>query len=146
MMQRVLASRHFLAGLLAMGTGVYLFYARPFPEQSFFLHLISLRAPNAFLSFRWLYNMCLFSTPYLLYLTTFSGLYVATLKYRQRVTPGHLPPYPEPGKRDELFLVVGEVHNARAPGPSRICDRFASPPAATPSMAINSISFGSWMS
>src|SRR5216684_1893100 len=119
MMQRVLASRHFLASLLAMGTGVYLFYARPFPEQSFFLHLISLRAPNAFVSFRCLYNVCLFSTPYLLYLAAFSGLYVATLKYRQRVTPGHLPPYPDPGKRDELFLVVGEVHDPRKPGPSQ---------------------------
>ena len=119
MMQRVLASRHFLASLLAMGTGVFLFYAHPFPEESFFLHLISLRAPNAFLSFRWLYNVCLFTTPYFLYLATFSGLYVATLKYRQRVSPGHLPPYPDPKKRDELFLVVGEVHDPRKPGPSQ---------------------------
>jgi hypothetical protein len=119
MMQRVLASRHFLAALLAMGTGVILFYAHPFPEKSFFLHLISLRAPNAFLSFRWLYNVCLFSTPYFLYLGMFSGLYVATLKYRQRVTPGHLPTYPDPKTRDELFLVVGEVHDPRKPGPSQ---------------------------
>src|SRR2546425_10212856 len=119
MMQRVLASRHFLASLLAMGTGACLFYARPFPEESFFIHLIALRAPHAFESFRWLYNVCLFSTSYLLYLATFSGLYVATLKYRQRVSPGHLPPYPDPKKRDELFLVIGEIHNARTPGPSK---------------------------
>jgi hypothetical protein len=119
MMQRVLASRHFLAALLAMGTGVLLFYAHPFPEKSFFLHLISLRAPNAFVSFRWLYNVCLFSTPYFLYLGVFSGLYVATLKYRQRVSPGHLPTYPDPKTRDELFLVVGEVHDPRKPGPSQ---------------------------
>jgi hypothetical protein len=119
MMQRVLASRHFLATLLAMGTGVYLFYAHPFPEGSFFLHLISLRAPYAFVSFRWLYNACLFTTPYLLYLATLSALYVATLKYRQRVCPGHLPPYPDPKKRDDLFLVVGEVHDPRKPGPSQ---------------------------
>ena len=119
MMQRVLASRHFLASLLAMGTGAFIFYWRPFPEESLFLHLISLRAPNAFVTFRWIYNVCLFSTPYLFYLTTLSGFYVATLKYRQRVTPGHLPPYPDPGKRDELFLVVGEVHDPRKPGPSQ---------------------------
>ena len=119
MMQRVLASRHFLASLLAMGTGAFLLYARPFPEESFFLHLISLRAPNAFVSFRWLYNLCLFTTPYFLYLAAFSGLYVATLKYRQRVSPGRLPPYPDPAKRDELFLVVGEVHHPRKPGPSQ---------------------------
>src|SRR5438105_4416824 len=119
MMQRVLASRHFLARMLALGTGAFLFYARPFPEESFFLHLISLRAPNAFVSFRWLYNVCLFTTPYLVYLAALSALYVATLKYRQRVSPGHLPPYPDPRKRDELFLVIGEVHDPRKPGPSQ---------------------------
>ncbi len=119
MIQRILASRHFLASLLAMGTGAFLLYGHPFPEESFFLHLISLRAPQAFESFRWLYNVCLFATPYFLYLAAFSGLYVATLKHRQRVSPGHLPPYPDPGKRDELFLVVGEVHDPRKPGPSQ---------------------------
>jgi hypothetical protein len=119
MIQRVLASRHLLASLLAMGTGAFLFYAHPLPEASFFLHLISLRAPHAFLSFRWLYNACLFSTPYFLYLAAFSGLYVVTLKYRQRVSPGDLPPYPHPAERDELFLVVGEVHDPRNPGPSQ---------------------------
>ncbi len=118
MMQRVLASRHFLAALLAMGTGVCLFYSRPFPESSFLLHLIFLRAPHAFASFRWLYNACLFTTPYLLYLALFSGLYVATLRYRQRIHPGALPPYPDPRTRDDLFLVIGEVHNPRKPGPS----------------------------
>jgi hypothetical protein len=82
MMQRVLASRHFLASLLAMGTGVFLSYTHPFPERAFFLQLISLRAPNALASFRWLYNLCLFTTPYFFYLAAFSGFYVATLKYR----------------------------------------------------------------
>src|SRR6266404_3329467 len=119
MMQRILASRHFLASLLAMRTGVCLFYARPFPEESFFFHLIALRAPHAFDSFRWLYGVSLFATPYLLYLATFSGLYVATLKYRQRISPGRLPLYPDPKMRDDLFLVVGEVHDARKPGPSQ---------------------------
>jgi hypothetical protein len=118
MMQRLLASRHFLAALLAMGTGAFLFCSHPFPESSLFLNLIALRSPYAFESLRWLYTACLFTTPYLLYLGAFSGLYVATLKYRQRISPGLLPAYPDPKSRDELFLVVGEVHNPRKPGPS----------------------------
>jgi hypothetical protein len=118
MTQRVLASRHFLAALLAMGTGAVLFYARPFPETHLFLQLIALRAPYAFESFRWLYTVCLFTTPYLLFLGLLSGLYVATLKYRRRVSPRQLPPYPDPRRRDDLFLVIGEVHNPRRPGPS----------------------------
>ncbi len=70
-----------------MGTGLYLFYARPFPETPVFLHVISIRAPRAFLSFRYLYTVCLFTTPYLAYLGIFSGLYIATLKFRQRIAP-----------------------------------------------------------
>src|SRR5215468_9579219 len=117
MMQRLLASRHFLAGLLALATGLWLFCARPFPEGAFVLQLIAARAPHALWSFRCLYNVCLFTTPYLLFLGTFSGLYVATLTYRRHVKPGCLPSYPDPGKRQELFLVIGEVHDGRKPGP-----------------------------
>jgi hypothetical protein len=116
--RRILVSRHFTAALLAMGTGLYLFYVRPFPETPVFLKVISIRAPHAFLSFRYLYTLCLFTTPYLAYLGVFSGLYIATLKFRQRIAPGRLPRYPDPRIRDELFLVIGEVHNPRKPGPS----------------------------
>jgi hypothetical protein len=116
--RRILASRHFVAALLAMGTGLYLFYARPFPETFVFLRVISIRAPHAFLSFRYLYTVCLFTTPYLAYLAVFSGLYIVTLKFRQRLVPGRLPRYPDPRTRSDLFLVIGEVHNPRKPGPS----------------------------
>ena len=52
MMRRILASRHFVAAILAMATGTVLFYARPFPEDQLFLRVIAMRAPHAFLSFR----------------------------------------------------------------------------------------------
>jgi hypothetical protein len=45
-------------------------------------------------------------------------MYVATLRYRDRVAAGRLPDYPMPRERNDLFLVVGEVHNARKAGPS----------------------------
>ena len=118
MTQRLLASRHFLAALLAMGTGAFLFYTYPFPGESPYLHIIHLRARHAFLSFEILYDACLFSTPYLVYLSSFSGLYVVSLKYRRRVHAGKLPPYPDPRTRNDLFLVIGEIHDARKPGPS----------------------------
>jgi hypothetical protein len=116
--RKILVSRHFTAALLAMGTGLYLFYVRPFPETPVFLQVMSIRAPHALLSFRYLYNMCLFTTPYLAYLGVFSGMYIATLKFRQRLSPGRLPQYPDPRFRTDLFLVIGEVHNPRKPGPS----------------------------
>ena len=119
MFRRILDSRSFVAGLLAMATGMALFYRVPFPEGQVFLKIIALRAPQALLSFKYLYWVCLFSTPYMVYAGLLSVLYTFTLKLGRKVAPGRLPPYPDPRKREELFLVLGEVHNPRKPGPSQ---------------------------
>jgi len=41
------------------------------------------------------------------------------MKLGRKVAPGRLPAYPDPRKRDRLFVVLGEVHNPRKPGPSQ---------------------------
>src|SRR5260221_14026640 len=115
MMQRILNSRIFLAALLAMATGAYLFYAFPFPVGQLFLRVVSIRAPYVFLSFKWLYTAFLFTTPYMLYATILSGLYIFTLRSGSRIPPGRLPCYIDPVKRKDLYLVVGEVHHPRKP-------------------------------
>jgi type IV secretory system conjugative DNA transfer VirD4/TraG family protein len=117
--QRVLESRAFLAAILAMGTGVFLFYRHTFPDDQIFLQVIAVRAPEAFLSFKYIYYTFLFTTPYLAYSTLLSGLYIFTLKARRPIEPGRLPLYPDPRTRDDLFLVVGEVHNPRKPVPAK---------------------------
>ncbi len=119
MIQRILNSRIFLAALLAMATGAYFFYTFPFPGNQIFLRVISIRAPHVFLSFKCLYTTFLFTTPYMVYATLLSGLYVFTLRTDWRITPGRLPRYTDPRKRSELFLVVGEVHHPRKPIPSK---------------------------
>jgi len=118
MFRKVLDSRGFVAALIAMATGLVLFYKVPFPENQVFLRVIAVRAPHAFASFEWLYRISLFSTPYMFFAGTFSALYVFTLKLGRRVTAGPLPPYPDPRTRNDLFLIIGEVHNPRRPGPS----------------------------
>lgn len=118
LMQRALESRAFIAAILAMATGAFLFYTHPFSNEQVFLRVIALRAPQAYLSFRYLYYTLLFSTPYLVYSTLLSGLYIFTLKSRRPISPGRLPHYPDPSTRDQLFLVIGEVHNPRKPGPA----------------------------
>ena len=118
-MKRALESRAFLSAILAMATGAFLFYTRPFPDQQIFLHVIAIRAPQAFLSFKYIYYTLLFTTPYMICSTTLSGLYIFTLKGHQKVSPGRLPLYPAPSKRENLYLVVGEVHNPRTPLPAR---------------------------
>ncbi|MGA8221992.1 MAG: type IV secretion system DNA-binding domain-containing protein [Candidatus Acidiferrales bacterium] len=118
MIQRILHSRGFVSALLAMGTGVFLYYTHPFPADQIFLRVIAMRAPHAFLSFQYLYNIVLFTTPFMVFSTVLSGLYIFTLKARRHISPGRLPRYPDPRKRNDLYLVVGEVHNPRKPGPS----------------------------
>jgi hypothetical protein len=118
--QRILHSRGFVAAVLAMGTGTFLYYTHPFPEDQLFLLVISIRAPHAFLSFKYLYNTILFTTPYIAFSALLSGVYIFALKVRRRISPGRLPRYPEPGKRDALFLVVGEVHKPRKPVPAEV--------------------------
>jgi hypothetical protein len=119
MIQRVLQSRGFVSALLALAAGAVLYYMYPFPSDQIFLRVIAVRAPQAFLSFQYLYNLFLFTTPFLLFSSVLSGLYVFTLKVRWRVSPGRLPRYPDPHNRKDLYLVVGEVHNPRKLGPSK---------------------------
>ena len=118
-MQRASRIPHFLAAMLAMATGAFLFYTHPFPEEQIFLHVIAMRAPHAFLSFKYLYYMFLFTTPYMVYSTSLSGLYIFTLKPADasRRTPSRAIPIR--ATRDDLFLVVGEVHNPRKPVPAK---------------------------
>ena len=118
-MQRTLESRVFMSAILAMAPGALLFYTHPFPDEQIFLRVIALRAPLAFLSFKYLYYALLFTTPYLVCSTALSNLYIFTLKARRHTSPGRLPRYPDPRKRDDLFLVVGEVHSPRKPVPAK---------------------------
>jgi len=118
MIQRALHSKNFIACLLAMATGTLLFYEAPFPEDNLILQLIGLRAPEVFAGLKYSYLVMLFTTPYITFSILFSGLYIFALKGRRRIAPTQLPLYPDPRKRDELFIVVGEVHNPRKPEPS----------------------------
>src|SRR5258707_7974717 len=118
-MHRALESRGFISAILAMAAGTFFFYRHPFPDEQIFLHVIAMRAPEAFLSLKYIYYVLLFPTPYLVCSTALSGFYIFTLKARQKISPGRLPRYPDPTKRDDLFLVVGEVHNPRKPVPAK---------------------------
>ena len=89
-----LASRHFVAAILAMASGTVFFMAGPSLKISF-PAVIAIRAPHGFLSFRDSMT-CSFTTPYIAYLGVLSALYIGTLRIRHRVVAGQLPPYPEP--------------------------------------------------
>ena len=118
MIQRFLASRNLVASLLAIATGLVLYAKAPFPDQNLFLELIFLWARPVFLGLKYSYIVSLYSTPFIVYSILFSAVYIFALKIPDKIRPGDLPPYPDPRLRDDLFLVIGEIHNTQTPGPS----------------------------
>ncbi len=115
MMQRFLNSRGMVACLLAMSTGITLYFKMPFPDDNLFFGLMYLWARPAFWGFKCTYILLLYTTPFIGYSILLSGLYVFALKVRRPDKPGRLPCYPDSRKRDDLYIVVGEVHNPRKP-------------------------------
>ena len=118
MIQRVLASKGIVAYVLACATGITLYFRWPWPKNDLVLRLIELRAPMIYLFFKYTYTLFLFTTPYIGYSLVLSGLYVFAFRPTRKVKPMPLPPYFDPAKRDDLFLVLGEVHSSRTPVPS----------------------------
>ncbi len=118
MIQRILHSRHFLACLLSAATGMALYFRAPFPEDNIFLRVMAIRSASAFLFLKYSYTLFLYTTPYLVYSILLSGVYIFALKAGRKIRAGKVPLYPDPRKRAELSLVVGEVHHPRKQMPS----------------------------
>ena len=118
MMHRILNSKSLVAFVLAAATGMTLYFRVPFPEGNIFLRVMALRSRSVFEVLRYSYTLFLFSTPYISYFVVLSGLYIFALKAKQRIRAGRLPLFPDPRKRNDLFLVVGEVHNPRKQQPA----------------------------
>ena len=118
MIERILASKSFVAALLAFATGLTLYFRYPFPAHDLVLRLIAIREPVIYQTFVCAYNLFLFTTPFILYSLVLSGLYVFALRPKTRTNPMPLPAYPDPSQRDDLYLVLGEVHHPRKPVPA----------------------------
>ena len=122
MIQRVLNSKNFLAVLLALVTGTFLYFKVPWPMTAslvpqtwneYFLRLIAPRDPWTYAGLKASYHVMLFTTPYIGYSFLLSALYIFALRTARRVKPQPLPPYPAIQSRNELYVVVGEVHHPR---------------------------------
>src|SRR5258708_3248356 len=118
MILRLLHSRQLVASFLAAATGMALYLRVPFPEANLFLQVMAVRSAAAFLFFKYSYTLFLYTTPFIGFSILFSGMYIFALKSGARARAGKLPPYPEPRKRVELSLVLGEVHEPRKQIPS----------------------------
>jgi type IV secretory system conjugative DNA transfer VirD4/TraG family protein len=118
MMQKLLNSKNFVACLLAAATGMTLYFWVPFPDDNIFLQVMAQRSPSIFCFVKYSYTLFLFSTPYIGYSMLLSGVYIFTLKAGRQIRAGRLPLFPPSSARNELFLILGEVHNPRKQVPA----------------------------
>src|SRR5260370_8443153 len=111
MLERILNSKNFVSFTLAFTTGLVLYLRYPFPAQNLYLQLISLKDPTVYSGIFWSYSLMMFTTPYIVYSSILSGIYIFGYKHGNRRKPVPLPPYPDPAKRQSLFLILGEQHH-----------------------------------
>ena len=76
-----------------------------------YLQYVALRDPLVYSVLAGSYTLFLFSTPFFIYSAAFSGIYVLSFARKRKQKRNPLPLYPDPKFRDDLFLVVGEIHH-----------------------------------
>ncbi len=103
---------------LSMACGIVLQSLYPVHDSDPLLQLIAFERPRIFHGLVWSYNLFLYSTPFLVFSILFSLAYVHFYQPGLDQVAGSLPPYPDPLLREELELVVGELHYRLKPKPS----------------------------
>jgi hypothetical protein len=114
---RLVESRNWVTAALSAGVGLAFFYRWPFPEESALLQLIFLEKPYIFCGIKYAYRIMLFSTPYIIFSVLGSLVYIFVLRQEKSVGLAKLPPYPDPAGRQQLYIVVGEIHHPKKPEP-----------------------------
>ena len=117
MLRTVVENRAVLSFLLSSGAGYLLLRRFPFPSDDNVLQLIALEKPWLFDAAHWSYTAMLFSTPLIAFSSIFALLYIFAVKTQKPLVRNPLPAYPHCGSREQLFVVVGEVHHATRLGP-----------------------------
>jgi hypothetical protein len=88
-----------------------LFFHLPFPASDPVLLLVRTQRPGILAAFQWAYTIMLFTTPYALSSLLLSLAYIFVLKQGHRGTLAKFPQYPALAGREQLYVVVGEVHD-----------------------------------
>jgi hypothetical protein len=103
---------------LSAACGIILNSLYPINQANPLLWLISLHRPPIYLGLVWSYDLFLYSTPFLIFSMMFSLIYVHIYRKEPEQAAGSLPPFVDPRIRQELSLVLGEVHRQLTPRPS----------------------------
>ena len=116
-LNRLIQRRTWCSVFLSIPAGVAGMLNWPFPQQNPLLQLVLLQKPLLFYAIKYAYVTMLFSTPFILLSTVLSSVYIFFARREKRAGQIRLPRYPEPELRNDLYLVIGEVHQAKKPEP-----------------------------
>ncbi len=112
MLSKILVRHRFLlsAGLSA-ATGIILRSVVLIPVADPLFRYAALQRPSVYVAFVWSFAIFLFTTPFLMLSMCFSLVYIHFYKEETPETLGTLPEYPQPQYRQDLFLILGELHH-----------------------------------
>jgi hypothetical protein len=117
-LRAIVDRRTVLAGLASLLLGPVLLRRFPLPADAAPLVLIQWHSPWLFRAMAATYSTLAFTSSFILLSLLGALVYVFVVAPERRRRPGQLPTYPDPEQRDDLFLVLGEVHHPTTPVPS----------------------------
>lgn len=118
---RPLVAHRFLLSIgLSTACGIILNSLLPINHADPLLRLTEIQKPQIMQGLLMGYRFFLYSTPFIFLSMGFSLLYVHLYKSELELNPGALPPYPDPRKRKDLSLILGEVHSRLTPRASAL--------------------------
>jgi hypothetical protein len=116
----MVAHRFLLSIGLSAACGIVLNSLIPINHADPLLRLTEIQKPQIMRGLLTGYRFFLYSTPFIFFSMGFSLLYVHLYKSELELNPGALPPYPDPRKRKDLSLILGEVHSRLTPRASAL--------------------------
>ncbi|MBN9662287.1 MAG: type IV secretory system conjugative DNA transfer family protein [Acidobacteria bacterium] len=117
MLRSIIHNRMPISFALSCAVGYALLRQWPFPGDNAILQLILAQKPWLFASIRWSYTAMLFSTPLIGFSSLLALLYIFAIEGDATLVRNPLPPYPHPLTREQLYLILGEIHQQKRLGP-----------------------------
>ena len=117
-MRRAVESRNLVSFVVSAAVGLYLFRSWPFPAENDLLQMVLIQKPYLFYGIKYGFVAMLFSTPYIAFSILFSFTYIFVMRREEQIGARRLASYLPPETRNDLYLVVGELHHPKRPQPA----------------------------
>src|SRR5258708_35756571 len=113
-------SRNWVSAIVAAGAGFLALARQPFPADNALLQLVLVQQPSVYYGIKYAYLAMCFTTPFFACSILASLVYIFIVRLERPLGLAKLPPYPDPSRRESLFLVLGEIHHPKRPEPASL--------------------------